>query len=82
LIKNKRKPQLVFHTKNKTIKIKDEEKIIEEIYRLADMLSNYQSIKLVDFSKEFEKITGFSFMLFSQSDNWDKFKKAGLILIK
>ncbi len=82
LIKNKRKSQLVFHTKVKIIKIKDEEKIIEGVFRLMDLLNNYQSIKLVDFSKEFEKITGFPFMLFSQTDNWYKLKEAGLVLIK
>jgi organic radical activating enzyme len=82
LRKSKQKLQLIFHTKNELIKIKDDEQVVKEIYQLLNTLDNYKSIKLIDFSKRFEENTDFPFMLFSQTNNWYKLKDAGLVLIK
>ncbi|MCF6240704.1 MAG: radical SAM protein [Bacteroidales bacterium] len=79
---NKRKMQLVFHTKNTIIKIKDTTEVINSISKLLINLSDFKSIKLLDFSRDFEKQTGFSFMIFLQTDSWQKLKDAGLVLIK
>jgi len=82
LIKGKRKSQLIFHSRNQLIKIKDENQSIDIIYSLLRKLSGFQSIKLIDFSKEFEQKTGYTFMLFSQTDTWFRLKEAGLVLVK
>ncbi len=82
LTKHKRKVQLNFPAKHSLIKIKDEIPVIEAVYELIKSLKNFNSIKLIDFSKEFEKNTGYPFMLFAQTGNWFKLKEAGLIIIK
>jgi len=82
LISNKRKSQLIFHTKQELIKVKDEDKIIHAVSELLEKLTGFKYVYLSDFSENFENQTGISFKMFAQTDTWYKLKKAGLILIK
>ncbi|MEN8123033.1 MAG: radical SAM protein, partial [Bacteroidota bacterium] len=83
LKKLKKKSQLTFYTKNDTIKIRDEESVIQWLYLLVqDLKENSSIIKLTDLTEDFEDKTKYPFSLFLQSSNWQKLSEAGLLLIK
>ncbi len=81
IIQNKKKLQLIFHTKDNIIKIKDKEEVIYSISELVQQLSGLEKLHLSDFVESFESRTNIPFKIFSQTDNWHKLKKAGLVLI-
>ena len=83
LKKLKKKPLLIFYTKNSIIKIRDEESVIQWVYELIqDLKKNASKIKLIDLSAGFEEKTERPFSLFLQSSNWQKLRETGLLLIK
>ena len=83
LKKLKKKSQLTFYTKNKTIKIRDEESVIQWINQLIKNLKDTPGkTKLLDLSENFEEITERPFSLFLQSSNWQKLRETSLLLIK
>ncbi|OQY04473.1 MAG: hypothetical protein B6I20_03015 [Bacteroidetes bacterium 4572_117] len=83
LKKQKRKSQLTFYTKTNTIKIRDEEFVVQWIYKLLERLKgNVLVIKLSDLSESFEEKTDRPFNLFLQSSNWQKLRGVGLLLVK